>query len=644
VDLLHHLATLRPEDTVAVDTETTGLRPFCGDVIRGLSVAFRTAGGDLWSQYWPLSHPDSPNVDPGPVAEALRRCPAMWVTHNGKFDFKFLAQIGVPVPSRWYDTKVVSFLLDENENHSLKPSAKRIWPAEDLDAEQRHLKELMQDETKGACYKRLRAELAAAGVKEPAAATRARVEAERRRGKTWATLTYDDIKDYAALDAELTLRLWEWQTSSDEYQRIQPAVDRYLRFELLLHRMECAGVAVNRSYVEQLVAEAEDEIEAIAGEFPGVDLNSAPQLVGLIYGTWGREPAAFTGKGNPSTSREALELLEGQHPGLDRILRYRKVSKMLNGFLAQLLKELGADGRVHPSFNASSRDRKKAAQAESDTVTGRLTCSGPNLQQRPRDLPGGVWTAPAGYELWSYDMSQAELRLAANIAEEPAMIEEFLAGRDIYMRTATELDIDRPKSKVVMLSSQYGIGARKLARSLLKGTGRAPKECRYWLTDWEDRRALHLRKCGKCDSCEARDLLDNFWSSVPELAAANRNLIQYAETYREVPLHVPGRFRRYPHPWECQRRGLSAPWPRPYTALNSVIQGGCAELLKDWLLNAEAPLAEIGARIVCTIHDSVTVEVPVGRHEEALVILQAALDAAGLPGWLQIPLDPKQGI
>jgi DNA polymerase-1 len=204
-------------------------------------------------------------------------------------------------------------------------------------------------------------------------------------GKTWATLTYDDIAPYAAKDAELTLRLYEWQQAQAEYQRVLPAVEPYLRFEALMHRMECAGVAIDRSYVDQLVAECEDEIEGIRAQFPGVSLDSTPQLRTLIYETWGLTPLGFTGKGAPSTSREALELLEGAHPDLDKILRYRKAKKLVSGFLSQLLKEVGADGRVHPSFNASSRGGDPAASPSptrspaASPAPARTCSSGPGI-------------------------------------------------------------------------------------------------------------------------------------------------------------------------------------------------------------------------------------------------------------------------
>ena len=73
-----------------------------------------------------------------------------------------------------------------------------------------------------------------------------------------------------------------------------------------------------------------------------------------------------------------------------------------------------------------------------------------------------VFVAAPGYELWGFDLSQAELRIAASLAGEAKMLDAFLDGRDIYLNTAGELHIDRQTAKTVMLASQYGVGARKL--------------------------------------------------------------------------------------------------------------------------------------------------------------------------------------
>ena len=152
-----------------------------------------------------------------------------------------------------------------------------------------------------------------------------------------------------------------------------------------------------------------------------------------------------------------------------------------------------------------------------------------------------------------------------------------------------------------------------------------------------------MRRCRACDSCSTRDLLDNFWGSVPFLATMNRQLIDFAEAMRFVPLHVPGRFRRYPTPVECRSRGL-VDWPKTYTATNSVVQGGCAELVKDWLLVAEPRLADVGARMVLTVHDSVVCEVRPGTLDKVHALLQTALDDVTPAGWVHVPIEHKAGV
>jgi DNA polymerase I-like protein with 3'-5' exonuclease and polymerase domains len=170
VKLIDEVAHLGAGTVIAIDTETTGLRPFNGDVIRGVSVAFRRDGRSSCPSTGrcPTRTASTCRAPPWLGPSTGHRNTALCVYHNGKFDAKFLAQIGVEWPARFYDTKVVSFLLDENENHSLKPTAARLWPDEDAAGEQRHLKELMGSETKGACYKRLRAALVEQGIKESA--------------------------------------------------------------------------------------------------------------------------------------------------------------------------------------------------------------------------------------------------------------------------------------------------------------------------------------------------------------------------------------------------------------------------------------------------------------------------------------------
>ena len=153
-----------------------------------------------------------------------------------------------------------------------------------------------------------------------------------------------------------------------------------------------------------------------------------------------------TATGAPSTSKAALELHAGAHPGLDLILEYRRLQKASATYFDALLEGVDSAGRIHTTLNSTG------------TTTGRFSSSAPNLQNIPRDGTNSdvrdVFVAAPGYELWGFDLSQAELRIAASLAGEAKMLDAFLDGRDIYLNTAGELHIDRQTAKTVMLASQ----------------------------------------------------------------------------------------------------------------------------------------------------------------------------------------------
>jgi DNA polymerase-1 len=254
-----------------------------------------------------------------------------------------------------------------------------------------------------------------------------------------------------------------------------------------------------------------------------------------------------------------------------------------------------------------------------------------------------VFIASEGYELYSFDMSQAELRIAASLANEPAMLDRFLASEDIYQGTADALGIPRQQAKIVVLASGYGIGARKLARGLAKGTGKQPTECDFWMHTPDDRREMRLCRCRSCEVCRTKEILEGYWSEVPFLAQLNRRLIDFAEMNGYVPLHVPGRRRHYPNAQQCRELGVMK-WPKPFTAMNSVVQGACAEIVKSWIILLDRRLPTLGARTVLTVHDSVVVEIPVGKVDEIHGVVQHALDQVTPKGWIKIPTERKEGV
>ena len=193
---------------IAIDTETTGLHPYDGDVIRGISIA--TAE---WDYYIPISHPDSVNFDPSLLMQALWKTGHTFIFHHGVFDYAFLAQVCTPEQIQFIieqterDTQVGNWLYDENLKTGLKESCERIF-GHDAGDEKRALKQITKD-----------------------------------TGRTWATFTAEDIGDYASLDARLTFDLWRWQRDFD----ISPvAMARELRVQRVIYEMNRTGIGVDR--------------------------------------------------------------------------------------------------------------------------------------------------------------------------------------------------------------------------------------------------------------------------------------------------------------------------------------------------------------------------------------------------------------
>jgi DNA polymerase-1 len=430
--VVERLEQLRPGDPIAIDCETTGLHPYQGDKLRGFSIAFRwTAANAMVSFYVPVGYPEG-NLSTASVrriCQAIRDADPTYVYHHAKFDLRFLRQLPraadggtffpVPPVGRFWDTKIVCWLMDENMSSSLKEVAAYLW-GEDQKDEQKAIKALIKE-----------------------------------RGG-WDKLTAEDTGTYGAKDAEQTLRLYEHQVATLSglftpmlYGNPRPAVARELRIQGVLLRMEDNGIMVDSGYLEELLETAQkscSEIEELMLERYGVNVNSPKQVSELVYWTLklkrkdGKaiDLSAYTLtdsdkeylKANkalptpPSVARSVLEELDDPSGVVADILKHRRLRKAISSYLTPLSTMVGDDGRIHPTFWSMG------------TVTGRFSCSDPNLQTIPRSdtLPGvrDIFVAPEGYELWSYDLKAAEQRVIAGMAQEPVLLDGIAAGTDMH--------------------------------------------------------------------------------------------------------------------------------------------------------------------------------------------------------------------
>ncbi len=590
--------------TVAIDTETTGLRLYCGDVLRGISVAYRI-DGDMRSWYLPVSHPDSNNADPTRLVEALNAHKGLQAYHHADFDWASLAQAGVgfipPKAGRFHDTQVAAWLIDENIPHGLKQQAARLF-GEDAAAEKRHLKEVSKGRKSSDVYKELRQTEPwnGKGMAKEARNEAARIAAESK--KSWDSFSADDISDYASRDAELTLMLMEAQVGP--YGSSDPTLQRELALQPIIYKMIKTGIVVNEEAATRQKDVALARLAELTAKFPAdVNLASTPQLAKLVYGDWGIPVKHFTASGNPSTAKEALEEHMGD-PRVRDLLEVRGLQKAIGTYYTPLLANRSPeDGRVHASFSTTR------------TKTGRLACSGPNLMTIPRgDTLHGVrdiFEAAPSYELWEYDIVSAEVYFMASFSGDPTLCSTLLAGGDLHDTTAAAVfgpdftPLQRRLAKNLNYGFPYGIGAKKFSTYMVAGTPEAVSSCAFW--EWERNSPVRRPgRCRACHVCQAADMLDGFRDAYPRLVALMGGLEKLARKRGILELHVPGRFRHFKSP------GAMVPYRN---AFNSLVQGGVAEFQKDMMIRLDPQLDEVGARLCLQVHDSFVIEVLPGTGE-----------------------------
>ena len=390
--------------------------------------------------------------------------------------------------------------------------------------------------------------------------------------------------------------------------RLYEEVERPLVRALV--RMELAGVRVDvdflRSLVDELTAEVralDTEIQELAGH--PFTVNSTKQLRTVLFDELGLSPQKKTKTGF-STDAASLEKLVGQHPIIEKLLRYREVEKLRSTYGESLLGEVADDGRIHATF--------------SQTVarTGRLSSDQPNLHNIPIRTEEGrrfrrAFVPADGMELLVADYNQIELRVIAHLAEDPGLVEAFTTGQDIHTTTAArvfgvepgEVTLgQRSKAKMVSYGLAYGMESYGLAQRL-----NIPVE-------------------------EATEILDAYFVAFPRVRAYMTRTVAEARDrgYTET---LFGRRRQIPE--------LSSPNYRirqagERQAMNAGIQGLAADIFKVAIVRLDQALENEGlqSRLILQVHDEVILEVAADERDRARELTLEAMQGAAE---LHVPLE-----
>ncbi|MEO5587442.1 MAG: DNA polymerase I [Novosphingobium sp.] len=584
---------------VAIDTETSMLDAMRAD-LAGISLAV----GPNEACYIPLGHGSTDMFAETPEQVPLLTAIAMLkpllesdavlkVGQNIKYDLNVLFRHGIDV-APIDDTMIVSFCLDAGRREE------GIGGGHGMDElSERHL--------------------------EHTTLTFKDICGSGKKAIPFGEVPLDRATRYAAEDADVTWRLHNRlkpRLADEGGTRIYERVDRPL-IPVVAH-MERNGIKVDRDRLAHLSTEFAHEITRVEGEVFGIcgqefTIGSPKQLGDILFDKLGYKGGKKGKSGQYSTDQSVLEGLAAQ--GADvatKVLEWRQLSKLRSTYTEALQAAINPDtGRVHTSYSLVGAQ------------TGRLSSTEPNLQNIPIRTELGrqirdTFVAEPGNVILSADYSQIELRLAAHMADVPALKEAFANGEDIHSRTALEMfgvvDRDtRGRAKTINFAILYGIS----------------------------RWGLGARLGVPAD--EAQAMIDRYFERFPGI---QRYIVHTLETVRERGYSETlfGRktwFPRINSRQQAERQGSER------AAINAPIQGTSADIIKRAMVRMLPALADAGlgpdnknggVRMLLQVHDELVFELPEGDAAAAAPVIQRTMAEAAAPAvHLDVPLGVEVG-
>ena len=579
---------------VAVDTETDALDAHESGLV-GVSLAL--APGEAC--YIPLAHVD-PDSDPAAASgdmfgadpprqinkdKALETLKALFendavlkIGHNFKYDVTVLARYGIQV-APMDDTILLSFVMNAGKhNHGMDELSERYF----------HHTPLSFKDVCGTGKKQI----------------------------TFDRVPLDRATEYAAEDADVTLRLWLDSKSRLHKERVTTVYETLERpLVHVLSSMEANGIKVDRDHLSRLSAEFNQSMaryEAEAYELAGHEFNlgSPKQLGEILFDEMGLEGGKKTKTGAWQTGADILEDLAAEGHDLPRaVINWRTVSKLRSTYTETLQQQISPrTGRVHTNYGMTGAQ------------TGRLSSNDPNLQNIPIRTEEGrkireAFIPEPGNVLISADYSQIELRLLAHIAEIDALKDAFNQGLDIHAMTASEMfdtpiegmdPMIRRRAKAINFGIIYGISAFGLARQLS-----IPRD-------------------------EASAYIKTYFKRFPGIKAYMDETKKYAAEHERVEtifgrvLHLKGIKSKGPQRGFAERQAINAP-----------IQGSAADIIKRAMIQMPGALDKAGlsAKMLLQVHDELIFEAPESEAEKTIEVVRTTMERAPLPALsLSVPL------
>ena len=440
------------------------------------------------------------------------------------------------------------------------------------------------------------------------------------RGKiTFDRVELDQALDYAAEDADITLRLYHFLKKRLENEKLVCLYETMDRPSVrVLYDMETCGIKVCENELKKLSAtfseklsNLEKRIYAAAGE--EFNLNSPLQMGKVLFEKLNLPKGVKTKTGSWGTDASILEelALDGYSIAQD-ILEYRLFSKLKSTYTDALQSQINPKTkRVHTTF------------MQTVTSTGRLSSNDPNLQNIPIRQEEGrairrAFIAESGKKLLSADYSQIELRLMAHVADVKGLKEAFAQGIDVHAATASQVfgipvegmdPMVRRRAKAINFGIIYGISAFGLARQL------------------------------GIDRKEAQDYINAYFSRYPEIRSYMEETVYFAKANG----YVLTPFGRKCAVGSINDKNAARRQFAERSAINAPIQGGAADIIKKAMLRLQPALNQAGlsAKLLLQVHDELILEMP---DEEARATAEVVKKVMEGVVNLSVPLIAEVGI
>ena len=565
------------KESVSIDTETTSTDAISAELV-GLS--FSVEEKKAFYVAVPANYEEALKIVQifKPLYESDK---IMKIGQNIKYDYEVLTKYGVTLQGKMFDTMIAHYLIQPELHHNMDYMAETLLGYQTI-----HIEELLGPKGK--------------------------------KQKNMRDLSPTDIYEYAAEDADITLRL---KNVLEPRLKELGVEELFWNIEMPLVRvladMELNGVCLDTEALQdtskiftERMKQYEQEIYKEAGE--EFNISSPKQVGDILFGKLQiMDKPKKTKTGQYVTSEEVLQSLESKSPIVRNILNYRGMKKLLSTYIDALPKLINPrTGHIHTSFNQAL------------TATGRLSSSDPNLQNIPVRTDDGkeirkCFIPEEGCLFFSADYSQIELRIMAHLSEDENMMEAFREGHDIHRATAAKIwhvDIDkvtdaqRKKAKQANFGIIYGITTYGLAQRM------------------------------DIPNSEAKELIEGYFRTFPKVQA----YMEHAKEEARAKGYAETLFHRRRYLADINSRNATVRGFAERNAINAPIQGTEADIIKVAMVRIWERFKKEGIRskMILQVHDELNFSVfPEEREQVERIVIEEMQNAYPL----NVPLIADAG-